>query len=48
MAGGGDFRIEREDLTAILSVLFGIKLELTRIRRALEDGNGEEGEEREP
>ena len=42
--GGGDFRVEREDVTAILSVLFDIKLELTRIRRALENGNGEEDE----
>jgi hypothetical protein len=34
--------LDREDVWAILTVLFDIKLELVRIRRALEDGNGEE------
>jgi hypothetical protein len=34
--------LERDDVSAILSALFDIKLELVKIRRALEDGNGEE------
>jgi hypothetical protein len=37
--------LEREDVTAILTVLFDIKVELVGIRRALEDGNGEEAED---
>jgi hypothetical protein len=38
--------LEPEDVTAILGVLFDIKAELVRIRRLLEDADGEEeGEE---
>ena len=36
--------LEREDVTAILTALFDIRSELVRIRRAVEDGNGEEEE----
>jgi hypothetical protein len=34
--------LDREDVSAILGALFDIRLELVRIRRALEDGDGEE------
>jgi phage host-nuclease inhibitor protein Gam len=34
--------IEREDVTAIMRALFDIRWELVRIRRALEDEDGEE------
>ena len=37
--------IEREDVTAILSVLLDIKGELINIRELLEDEDGEEEEE---
>lgn len=37
--------IEREDVTAILNVLFDMRAELVRIRRLLEDEDGGEEEE---
>ena len=40
--------IEREDVTAILAVLFDIKGELINIRTLLEDEDGEEEEEAGP
>ena len=40
--------IEREDVTAILGVLFDIKGELINIRELLEDEDGEEEEEAGP
>ena len=36
---------ERADVDAILSGLFDIRVELTKIRKALEDDDGEEEEE---
>ena len=36
--------VEREDVQAILNVLFDIRLELVKIRRLLEDGDEEEEE----
>jgi hypothetical protein len=33
--------LEREDVSAILTALFDIRSELVRIRRMLEDGNGQ-------
>jgi len=35
---------DRDDVSAILRGLFDIRWELARIRRAFEDGNGEEEE----
>jgi hypothetical protein len=45
MAIVGSAPLEREDVTAILTVLFDIKVELVAIRRLLENENGEEEEE---
>jgi hypothetical protein len=36
--------VVREDVDAILAVLFDIKRELTRIREAIEEDDGEEDE----
>ncbi len=40
--------IIRDDVDAILAVLFDMRLELFRIRRLLQDGDAEEEEEPEP
>ncbi|MDQ3823400.1 MAG: hypothetical protein M3321_09190 [Actinomycetota bacterium] len=42
MTGTTEKPLERDDVSAILSALFDIKLELVKIRRTLEDGDGEE------
>jgi hypothetical protein len=44
-SGGTGSVIEREDVHAVLTALFDIRNELSSIRRALEDGDGEEEEE---
>jgi hypothetical protein len=44
-SGGTGSVVDRDDVHAVLTALFDIRTELRLIRRALEDGDGEEEEE---